>query len=230
MFRVDIDFAATLAHPAFAVLAEAERARARSLRRHEDAMRHAATRAALRHVLAERTGVPAAAWRFDNDACGRPRFAPGSPGGSLAALDFNVAHAGSHGLIAIAHARRVGVDVEARDRSFDWRPLAPMVFAPRDADHVRALPESRRCDAFFAAWTAKEALLKALGSGLSAMAARFSVLGDDARPVALPAAPDNAPDAALDALSRFDAAWCPVPAGYAACVAWSRDAAVGDRA
>lgn len=174
LFRVDIDFDATLDHPAFAVLADDERAQAGRFLHREDALRHAATRAALRSALSELADVPAGAWRFERDSHGWPRLAAGASVGRLRALDFNMSHAGSHALIAIAEARRVGVDVEVRERAIDWQALASMVFGPRDANYVTSLPESRRRDAFFDAWTGKEALLKALGTGLSPVVTHFS--------------------------------------------------------
>jgi 4'-phosphopantetheinyl transferase len=227
LLRVDFEFGAALDSPSFAALSDEEHASAGRFLRREDALRHAATRAALRDVLAQRMGVRPDQLHFERDASGRPRLTgePRLRGGVVP--DFNVSHAGHHALIAVSERRRVGVDIEQRRPEFDWRPLAAAVFAPDDAAHVASLPEHLRRDAFYGVWTAKEALLKALGTGIADGLTGFSVLGGRNGEPAIRLAGDaphsagGAPRAA--GVAAFDAAWCTAPPGYAACVAWSRD-------
>ena len=63
-------------------------------------------------------------------------------------------------------AAPVGVDVERRDRSGDL-DVTRVAFADDEQAELEALPPAARASAFLAAWTRKEALLKALGHGLS---------------------------------------------------------------
>ncbi|OLL31597.1 hypothetical protein BTH42_11730 [Burkholderia sp. SRS-W-2-2016] len=232
VFCVTFDFTATLDHSAFAVLSDAERAKAARYLRHEDSVRHAATRVALRELLAERTGVAPAALRFEQDAAGRPRLAASADSAQEASHawpDFNVSHSGQHALIALAARRKVGVDIEVARRDKKWQGLTPAVFAPRDEAWVAALPEQQRADAFYAVWTAKEALLKALGIGIGEGMTWFSVLSgndngnhnDDAREPRVAVNDQRVRSGA--ALLQLDAVWLQVPAGYAGCVAWSRE-------
>ncbi|NML30394.1 4'-phosphopantetheinyl transferase family protein [Paraburkholderia antibiotica] len=224
VFRLKFDFGLTLDHPAFVVLSDDERARATRYLRHEDTLRHAQTRVILRALLAARTGVPPGELRFEQDATGRPRLGP--PSGPRSTQpdrwpDFNVSHSGHYALIAIAARRKVGIDIEVAREDKNWQALTPAVFAPRDEAQVAALPAERRAAAFYDIWTAKEALLKALGVGIGEGMTWFSVLGDGARD----------PHVAVDdprarnghALMQLDVVWLDVPAGYAGCVAWSRD-------
>jgi 4'-phosphopantetheinyl transferase len=85
--------------------------------RHEDTIRSASTRAALRDVLGAALGIAPREVALVVDASGRPSLDPVH----RAALDFNVSHAGAHALIAWAVARRVGVDIESCKRPADWR-------------------------------------------------------------------------------------------------------------
>jgi 4'-phosphopantetheinyl transferase len=78
-----------------------------------------------------------------------------------------------------------------------------------------------RINAFYDVWTAKEALLKALGIGIAMGMTWFSVLGGK-RDEPLVSVTCKHSGSAY-ALTEFDAAWCIAPTGYAACVAWSRD-------
>ena len=227
--RIDIDFEAALDHPAFSVLAEDERTRARRFFRKEDALRFSAARLALRDALGELLDVPPGSLQFDRDANGRPRLISDAGPNLYSAFDFNVSHSGGHALIALANGRRVGVDVEATDRRNDWRTIAPAVFSSHEHAYVMSLPEHLRRNAFFKVWTAKEALLKAVGTGLSAGMTHFSVIGEGDGVTGIAAAPPQPlPHEQCDVHysqwgAEFDGSWCPVPADYTACVAWSRE-------
>jgi 4'-phosphopantetheinyl transferase len=225
LVSVGINFGAAIDHPAFSVLAEDERDHARRFLRIEDALRFSATRLALREALGELLDVPPNSLRFERDTNGRPRLARHARPPSCVhnAFDFNVSHSGCHALIALAKGRRVGVDIEFVDRQSDWRALAPAVFSPRDRAYVMSLPEDLRRAAFYKAWTAKEALLKALGTGLGAGMTHFSVLDSlDGGLITMPALPRMEFGVHhSECVMTFDTAWCPAPAGYTACVAWS---------
>ncbi|SAK58122.1 4'-phosphopantetheinyl transferase [Caballeronia hypogeia] len=204
---VRIDLAAPLDGPAYTVLHASERARAARFLRHEDAARFVTMRCALRHVLAAETGRDAASLLLNADENGRPHLSqPDAP-------DFNLSHSGAYGLIAVSHARRVGVDIETARADFHWRELSPMVLAERDRREIEAMPEAARSGGFFDCWTAKEAVLKAHGAGIGGTAVPmhgFSVL------------PRNGAGFAITReAGAFDAVALAAPAGYAAALAWS---------
>jgi 4'-phosphopantetheinyl transferase len=86
---------------------------------------------------------------------------------TLADIDFNLSHARDHVLIAIARAQPLGVDLERVDRKLDAHDLARRFFSKDEADALDALPDAMRAAAFLRLWTCKEAVLKALGAGIS---------------------------------------------------------------
>jgi len=86
---------------------------------------------------------------------------------ALAGIDFNLSHARDHVLIAIARNQPLGVDLERIDRRIEIVDLARRYFARAEADALEALPEAARPTAFLRLWTCKEAVLKAIGEGLS---------------------------------------------------------------
>ncbi|ALK31382.1 4'-phosphopantetheinyl transferase family protein [Burkholderia plantarii] len=227
LLRVDFAFGTPLDAPAHAALDAAERARAARFLRAEDAIRHAATRAALRHLLGFTLQLQAASLRFVTDEAGRPELAPddaaavdaGADGDvGTARLDFNVSHSGDHALIAWSAATRVGVDIEAARSSLDWASLGPSVFAPADEAAVHGHAPQARRDAFFRVWTAKEALLKVLGVGITGGLTAFSVLDPRAPGTLAPAVVD--PLAPASGVAAYTAAWVDAAPGYAACLAW----------
>jgi medium-chain acyl-[acyl-carrier-protein] hydrolase len=90
-------------------------------------------------------------------------------------LQFNVAHSGDVALVAVALARPLGVDVERIRPDVDWRDLSSRYFSKTESAELQAMPAVDRPRAFFAAWTRKEAYLKAHGVGLSLPLDQFSV-------------------------------------------------------
>ncbi|HEY4291492.1 4'-phosphopantetheinyl transferase family protein [Luteibacter sp.] len=85
-------------------------------------------------------------------------------------LGFNWSHSGDVALLALGRGSagfEVGVDVEAvrpRARALE---LSQRFFAPPETARLQGLPEPERLQGFLTLWTAKEAVLKAHGSGLS---------------------------------------------------------------
>jgi 4'-phosphopantetheinyl transferase len=207
LWRVDFAFAVSLDSAFFAPLSDEERARARKFRRHEDAVRFATLRVALREQLAWRLGIAAHAVRFELDANRRPHLA------DSVALDFNVSHAGAHGLIAMSSHRRVGVDIEQCTDKFNWRSIAPLTLHASEAAWIDRLDVMRQIGAFYDAWVAKEALVKTTGEGIMRGLQHLTVLPREGAAVRLR---DQIPDD----MREIAAQWLEAPAAYAACLAW----------
>ena len=127
-------------------------------------------RATLRGVLAHESGTDAAALRFATGPHGKP-FLTDPP----TALRFNLSHSGEIVLCAVAWEREVGVDVERIRPGIDHAALARRFFSPLEHEQLSSLPRALQPAAFFAAWTRKEALVKAWGVGLSLPLSRFDV-------------------------------------------------------
>ncbi|HET7631002.1 MAG TPA: 4'-phosphopantetheinyl transferase superfamily protein [Gemmatimonadaceae bacterium] len=95
-------------------------------------------------------------------------------------LQFSVSHAGDHMLVAVTRSDDVGVDLERMTRVADAERIAARFFARAEYDALLALPADQRADAFFRAWVRKEAVVKALGTGIASAFDVFHVsLGKD---------------------------------------------------
>jgi 4'-phosphopantetheinyl transferase len=145
------------------LLSAEERARAGRFRFEEDRARYAATRIALRRLLARYLPAEPAGLAFAAGPHGKPRLA--DPPGQR--LRFNVSHSGGLALLAFALDQEVGVDVESHAGRAAVEELLPAACTPREAAALRAMDPARRREAFLGLWAGKEAVLKALGSGLS---------------------------------------------------------------
>jgi 4'-phosphopantetheinyl transferase len=129
------------------------------------------TRAVLRQILARYTGQSPADLRFESN-----------PGGKavLQGADsphFSVSHCSDIALLAVARAR-IGIDVEhVRPGNF-WQKIIEHCLSPRERAYLEALPEVSRTTALYRFWTRKEAVLKAMGTGLLYPPQQVSVLPD----------------------------------------------------
>ena len=129
-------------------------------------------RGTLRRLAGAYLDRPAGSLRFEYSPLGRPGLSPlDNPDG----LQFSVSHSG--GLVLLAFTRRVavGVDVERVRMNADCDAIAGRFFAPMERRALASIAEPDRTAAFFACWTRKEALLKAVGLGISRGLARVAV-------------------------------------------------------
>ena len=137
-----------------------------------DQQRFALARAALRCTLGQALGLPAHSLAFDYGAHGKPSLAGAA---ATARLGFNVSHSGAVALVGLVQGGEIGVDVEAHRAMTDRDALVRRFFSPAENAAYAALDEADRQRAFFDAWTGKEAVVKALGQGLSFPLREFDV-------------------------------------------------------
>lgn len=168
VWTVDLALAETdLARCAGALCAEEQARMARYMRR-ADRARFAASHAALRLILGRALGLDPRALAFTLAPGGRPEL-------EGRALSFNLSHSGERALVALSGEAPVGVDVETLRPMPDALRIARGHFAADEAADLMRLDGPAREAAFFALWTRKEAVVKALGAGLALPLADFSV-------------------------------------------------------
>lgn len=83
-----------------------------------------------------------------------------------ARLRFNLSHSADLTVVAVALDREIGIDVERIDPRRDALALARRALPPEEAAAVAAAAPADQAQAFHAAWTQHEAIVKCLGSGL----------------------------------------------------------------
>ena len=82
-------------------------------------------------------------------------------------IEYNVSHSHELALCAVTSNRELGVDVEHLRTPYNFEGIASQFFAAEEVAVLRGLSDQARPAAFFACWTRKEAVLKAVGAGLS---------------------------------------------------------------
>jgi 4'-phosphopantetheinyl transferase len=159
VWQVDVSPGSDAAGRLVAATTDEERERAGRLRTPGHGERWLAARGALRSVLGERLGLAPAAVEFAAGAHGKPEL-PGAD------VRYNLSHAGDVALIAVA-AVEVGVDVERLSRA-----SRAVERALTDAERSALTPDDRHTQ-LLRLWCRKEALAKAIGTGLGWAPERF---------------------------------------------------------
>jgi len=159
------------------LLSAVEKERAARLKFDQDRHLYIIAHAALRSILAGYLNIAPTALPFDTGTNGKPRLAPPF---TQDRLEFNLSHSYEVVLIAVAHERAIGVDVERVREDFAFAEVAERFFTAGEVGALRALPEKLQRRAFYQCWTGKEAFLKAKGVGLSGKLDEVEIFLNDA--------------------------------------------------
>lgn len=152
-------------------LDEDERRKAQAFYRPIHGERFASARGLLRRLAAAYTGQSPREIRFATGPYGKPELLA-----SPTPLQFNLSHSEDLALLAFARQGRLGVDVEQVRHLPDAVPLARRNFAADEVHWLTSAPAEQQAEVFFRIWTRKEAVLKAVGAGLSLDLQAFSVM------------------------------------------------------
>ncbi len=189
-------------------LSATEQNRANRFLHAQDRIMFALTRAVLRALLSEATGVPADQILFVEGPYGKPGLA------GIGGPHFNVSHSGSWALIGLSDSRPIGVDIELMRRAGGELELARSFFSDAEFRALEGQENGRLLQSFYKIWTCKEAILKALGVGISEHLKDFSVELTGER-----YAIHAGPNCFLPSLASVVAKPVEVPGGYAGCYA-----------
>ena len=144
--------------------------------------RFVAARAQLRALLGDHLGRDPRSLVFLLNEFGKPRLAD-HPG-----VHFSLSHSQDRALLAVSDGPEIGADLEMM-RAVDHLDLARRYFHPDEVGAIERHRDPRQ--AFFQIWTLKEAVVKAIGLGLSLPLDGFAVSIDGPRPVMVVAPPES---------------------------------------
>lgn len=145
-----------------ALLSRDEWIRAQRFHFERDRARFICGRGLLRTILGRYLLTDPRSLTFGEGPHGKPELT-----GVASSLRFNLSHSDDLMLLAVTHARAVGVDVEMIRENVPVETLADYYFEPEDAWGLRLLPAPQRVWRFYELWTSAEARLKADGAGIS---------------------------------------------------------------
>lgn len=159
-----------------ALLDDGERARAARFVFAPDRQSFVAAHALLRALLSQHDPARSPAdWRFAAGPYGRPELVVPAARPAAWPAWTNLSHTRGRVAVALGWDGEVGIDVEAAASGALSLSLAREVFSADEVAHLETLAGPAQTEALVALWTLKEAVVKALGTGLSQPLASFTV-------------------------------------------------------
>lgn len=165
-----------------------ENARAQRFHSEVDRVRYIVGRGVLRQLLAAYLGTRPELPDLITGENGKPELADESQQW----LQLNLAHSDDVAVYAFARDCAVGVDVERIRADLDVDGIARRYMSPAEQEALSSLPHEERLHACVELWTRKEAVLKAMGVGLSLEPSQIQVLPGE--PVSISSADVEAHD------------------------------------
>ena len=163
VWRADLNLPPEEIEALATILSADESDRARRFCFEKDRNRFIAARGILRSLLATYLNLPPSQLEFAYGDRGKPSLSVANP----CNISFNLSHSKGLALYAITRTSPIGIDIEYLRPMSDALQLAKRFFSHSEYEAIAQLSPPEQQRAFFKAWTAKEAYLKAKGSGLS---------------------------------------------------------------
>lgn len=160
--------------------------RANKFRFPQHRSRFIAARGILRQLLGQYLHLSPSNVTFTYSDRGKPQLPQNN---SL--LQFNLSHSQEYGLFGFTLNHLIGVDLEYQRIMPDALNIAQRFFSVRESTMLKAIPQEERARLFFQLWTAKEAYLKAIGTGLSGSLASVEICWDESHSLYLSPNPEN---------------------------------------
>ena len=145
------------------VLSPDEVAKANRFRFARHQRRFIVARGILRQLLGNYLDIEPKDVQFEYGDRGKPllKLNPTKP------LQFNLSHSHEYALYGFTYDRLIGVDLEYLREMPDIVKIARRFFSPQEYELLARVSNQARVKLFFQLWTAKEAYLKAIGTGIS---------------------------------------------------------------
>lgn len=142
------------------VMCDDEKNAAQKFIKHDDQMRYAVGKIMSRLILARYMNISERNILISKNKYGKPfirQLEMEEP------IQYNISHSGEFVLLAVTKYSEIGIDIELLRELPDYLEIAQTVFSPEEAEIIK---DSNSPNIFFCYWTAKEAYVKALGTGL----------------------------------------------------------------
>ncbi|MGL5832081.1 MAG: 4'-phosphopantetheinyl transferase family protein [Waterburya sp.] len=173
LWRANLDLSPSEIEELTTLLSTDEIARANKFHFVQHKSRFIAARGILRQLLGNYLKVSPCSLTFTYSDRGKPQL----PHNSL--LQFNLSHSQNYGLFGFTLNHLIGVDLEYQRVMPDALNIAQRFFSVREFKMLAEVPQEQQSKLFFQLWTAKEAYLKAIGTGLSGSLASIEISFDE---------------------------------------------------
>jgi len=146
------------------LLTKAEKERASRFKFEKHQRGYSVARGSLRKILAGQLKLKPEELDLIYTKTGKPLI---SENQNKKNILFNLSHSNELAVIALTLNKPVGIDLEYLTDKKDLLGLAKRFFTNKEYEIISSLAKDKQNEAFYRAWTRKEAYLKATGEGIS---------------------------------------------------------------
>lgn len=154
----------------------------------EDCSRYIIARSYLRKILGDYLSIDPIDVKISLNKFGKPTLLSEN----FESIKFNLSHSGDFIVYAFNISDEVGIDIEMMNNYIDHTQIAENYFSSDEIIYLNSSKDQLEItERFFRIWTRKEALLKAIGTGLLPDLRKIDVLRNE---IKLDLSPDELPE------------------------------------
>jgi len=116
----------------------------------------------LRHLLSFCTIIKPQDIQYSTNQFGKPFLK-----NDKYRVQFNISHSKDYAVYIIALDYKIGIDIEWKDNTLNFQELIEFLLSPTEIIIFNKLDPETQFHMFYDIWTKKEAIIKAIGQGLS---------------------------------------------------------------
>jgi 4'-phosphopantetheinyl transferase len=154
------------------LLSQDELNRAASFHFEKDRKRYICARGILRLLISVYTGINPAKIKFCYSEFGKPELEKEIYENTI---QFNLAHSENAAVFGFIKNTHLGIDIEFLRPIANFLEIAKRYFSTKESRQLNYFSEEKRTEAFYNCWVKKEAVIKAIGEGLSFPLKDFTV-------------------------------------------------------
>ena len=173
VWRANLELSSPHIEQLTALLSADEIFRANRFRFPQHRRKFIVARGILRQLLGNYLAIAPARVDLIYETRGKPLLAAND-----SALQFNISHSQEYALFGFTRQHSIGVDLEYQRSMPDCLKIARRFFSANEFNLLQNAAQHERTKLFFQLWTAKEAYLKAIGTGLSGSLASVEIAFD----------------------------------------------------
>jgi 4'-phosphopantetheinyl transferase len=170
LYQISLDISPIDCDRLWQFLSEDERSRSDRFKKEYLKRNFIAARGNLRIILAQWLNCEPREIYFQYGDRGKPYLQTSQTTRNSQEIYFNLAHSQNMAIYAVSRDRDVGIDLEFMNPKCDFEGIAKRYFLPSEQQVIQYLGDRDRnlaIQAFYRAWTLKEAYGKATGAGIA---------------------------------------------------------------
>lgn len=164
IWRASLDYSKSKLNLLIGSLSKDEIERANRFYFEKDRMQFIVRRGILKQIISKYLEIDPKNLLFEYNPFGKPFLVTNSLKNNI---KFNMSHSKNMALYCISSQKDVGIDIEFTQKKVEFHLIIERFFSHNEKAFIQNITTNKRKEAFFKIWTRKEAILKALGKGIS---------------------------------------------------------------